>query len=327
SEPCPIRGESRVQTNGQMCQRPCTSNADCPRRRKCLCDGLCGLSCVSQGRTCLWPLEIENAEVRLTTGAHSFGKVAEVTCKPGFKMLEGQEVTWIQCQGDRKWSRPLPVCKVVGGAEISQEISCSFPDVIENGFYRGSDFSQGKSIQYFCHPGYALEGFGENYCQEDGTWRFPPPSCHQVFCPPPAEIENGYLVAVQKPQYEVSEMVYYLCKKAFTLDGSNRVVCLANGTWSHKPTCRSRCKIPVKRSRFIYYDSKVWVQEVVDGVVQHLDTVSFYCRLSGADFTCSYTVQSQCFDGTLPLPDCYEEPTWLQYMLFPKRLVSEITPC
>ena len=61
-----------------------------------------------------------------------------------------------------------------------------------------------------------------------------------MFCPPPAEVENGYLVAVQRKEYDVDDTIYYLCKKTFSLDGPNRVTCLSNGTWSTIPFCRGK---------------------------------------------------------------------------------------
>lgn len=61
-----------------------------------------------------------------------------------------------------------------------------------------------------------------------------------VFCPPPKEVDRGHLVAVQRVEYEVGNMIYYLCKKTFLLDGPNKVTCLPNGTWSAVPACRGK---------------------------------------------------------------------------------------
>ncbi|XP_041087895.1 beta-2-glycoprotein 1-like, partial [Polyodon spathula] len=146
-----------------------------------------------------------------------------------------------------------------------------------------------------------------------------------VHCSPPLELSHGYLVAVQRKQYEAGEVIYYLCRKGFLLDGSNRVICQSNGTWSPTPFCRARCAIPAQRSRVLYNKQKLWPYEVQGGQVQHGEGVSFFCRDEAR--RCSYTIQSECFDGTLPLPPCYDEPTWLQYKLFTDRVVSEIKHC
>lgn len=59
-----------------------------------------------------------------------------------------------------------------------------------------------------------------------------------VWCPPPQEVNQGYLVAVQRTEYDVGDAIYYLCKKNHLLDGPNRVTCQPNGTWSTVPYCR-----------------------------------------------------------------------------------------
>lgn len=39
---------------GQSCLRKCSSDEDCKSKKKhCLCDGLCGMSCVKPGKICI----------------------------------------------------------------------------------------------------------------------------------------------------------------------------------------------------------------------------------------------------------------------------------
>lgn len=66
-----------------------------------------------------------------------------------------------------------------------------------------------------------------------------------VFCQPPEEVEQGYVVAVQKTEYEAGFEIHYLCKKNFLLDGPQKVTCLPNGSWSEPPPfCRGRESSP-----------------------------------------------------------------------------------
>ncbi|XP_074926623.1 coagulation factor XIII B chain-like [Chelonoidis abingdonii] len=147
----------------------------------------------------------------------------------------------------------------MGPGDLTPASFCSPPPETNNGFHRGASYRAGGEVRYKCKRGYRLEGPETIRCQENQEWSGPAPSCHPVFCPPPGDIAEGYLVAVEKPQYRAGELVYYLCKRSYLLDGSNRVTCQSNGTWSPRPFCR--------------------------------------------------------------------EPTWLQYQIFPKRVVSEIRPC
>ncbi|XP_071966570.1 beta-2-glycoprotein 1-like isoform X4 [Engystomops pustulosus] len=249
---CPIRKRYLI---GHICQKACTKDQDCPKKRmKCLCDGECGMSCVTPVSTCNDPLAIEN----------------------GF--------------------------------------------FVKNGY-----LIEGTLVEYKCHPGYRLEGPAFTECLENKTWSNNGPTCKKVYCPPPPEIKEGILVAVKKVEYEVSEVIYYMCKRNFFMDGSHSVTCLPNGQWSDGPACRARCKVPVQRSQVIYQGRKVWVTEIDEGLVHHAENVWFFCR--NKTQACSYTASSKCFDGMLQPPECYEEPTWVQYIFFSKNVVSEISSC
>ncbi|XP_029441580.1 beta-2-glycoprotein 1-like isoform X2 [Rhinatrema bivittatum] len=318
--PCLLAREGLAEAMGQSCQKSCLRDRDCSGKRRCLCDGNCGMSCVTPSRTCPWPVQLDHAETRLPAETHHFGDQMEVSCRPGFQMPDGWNSAMSRCQGDRKWSTTAP-CQ----AELDAENTCGPPPVPANGFHVGFSWQPGSSVQYICKERYQLEGKSVNLCLENLQWSDPAPTCREVFCPPPGEIENGHLVAVERTQYKVSEVIYYLCKRSFFLDGPNRVTCQRNGSWSETPACRAQCKIPVQRSRVVYQGKKLWIGEVPEGQVQHLHTVAFFCR--NQNQSCSYQAVSRCFDGELALPDCYNEPTWLQYTLFPKKVVSEIRSC
>ncbi|KAE8594037.1 hypothetical protein XENTR_v10019421 [Xenopus tropicalis] len=207
--------------------------------------------------------------------------------------------------------------------------SCPWPVAIENAETKLVTESRnfGDEMLVMCQPGFKMATGQEmalSRCQGDKKWSVTA-ACEETFCPPPPEIKDGYLVAVKKQEYEVSEVIYYLCQKTFYLDGSNSVTCQANGTWSATPVCRARCKIPAQRSRVLYNGKKLWITEIPEALVTHFEKVMFFCR--NKDQQCSYPAESRCFDGVLELPECYEEPTWIQYNFFPKNIVSEITSC
>ncbi|XP_061445326.1 beta-2-glycoprotein 1-like [Rhineura floridana] len=315
---CPLR-KNLAMLKGHMCQRSCESR-NCSKARKCVCDGECGMSCISTGLSCPWPVMIDNAEAQLAQESRKFGDLMEVTCKPGFRMADGQEVVMSHCQGDGKWSITLP-CEDV----FNPSPRCKSPPGIENGFHEDGPYNIGREVNYWCDYGYRLEGANSLLCQENGEWSHMAPTCHPVNCSRPPNIAEATLVAVHQSEYPVGTVIYYLCNKNFYLDGSNRVICLENGSWSQLPYCRARCPIIAKRSRVIYQGRKLWFHEVPDGLVHHGDTVTFFCHSENK--TCSFKAESQCFDGVLKLPDCYDEPTFLRYHLFPKRLVSEIPAC
>lgn len=116
----------------------------------------------------------------------------------------------------------------------------------------------------------------------------------------------------------------------------------------------ARCPIFAERSRVVIGGVKRWPFDVTDAMVPHGENVTFYCKHPRKQ--CSFVATKTCFDGELQPPACYlgkpattfvylhgrrgetdwlfifgrfclSEPTWLQYKLFPHRLVSEIEAC
>ncbi|KPJ08634.1 hypothetical protein RR48_12387 [Papilio machaon] len=50
SADCP-RDEEQATLLGQKCLRKCSSDEDCKsKKKKCLCDGACGMSCIKPGQ-------------------------------------------------------------------------------------------------------------------------------------------------------------------------------------------------------------------------------------------------------------------------------------
>lgn len=326
---CPERllGEERSRT----CPRPCKVDKDCGSKRQCLCDGQCGLSCVAPGRTCPWPLASgANSTSRLLSPSHSFSALLGVRCSPGFLLPNGVDMTIRRCQGDRQWSGDEPICTEAPPPTASHlptpALTCPLPDEVLSKFSVQGSAIVGTSIRYSCLSGASIVGSSENVCQENQTWQYPHPVCQMVFCAPPQLVDQGYVVAVQKTEYEVGYEIHFLCKKNFLLDGPQKVTCLSSGNWSAPPPhCRARCLLPAQRSRVLIGGEKRWPFDVTDGMVPHGENVTFFCNHLHQQ--CSLTASQSCFDGKLQPPECYLEPTWLQYKLFPHRLVSEIDGC
>ncbi|CAM5173836.1 unnamed protein product [Eretmochelys imbricata] len=316
--PCPARREAPAEGMGQTCQRTCTQDRDCSGRRQCLCDGACGLSCAGPARG---PVQIDNAKTRLAQASRRLrgphGGDLPARLQDVQRAGSGAE----PMPGGQEWSLTAPCERDLTPSSFCsprQRPTMDFTAVPPTG-------QAGSAVQVQARV--PAGGPETIRCQENQEWSGPAPTCHPVFCPPPGDIAGGYLVAVEKAQYRAGELVYYLCKRSYLLDGTNRVTCRGNGTWSPRPFCRARCVVPAQRSRVLYQGRKLWIQEIPEGQVQHGEIVTFYCRSQNQTQSCSYPAPSHCFDGLLPLPACYDEPTWLQYKLFPKRVVSEIRPC
>ncbi|XP_023215811.1 protein lev-9-like [Centruroides sculpturatus] len=108
-EGCP-RDREEAASTGRQCLRKCQSDGECiSSRKRCLCDGLCGWSCVRPDLHCDELTAIENGQFKVT-GDH-FGARVHYTCDEAFWMSGSKERV---CQGDGSWSDRSPECRRKG---------------------------------------------------------------------------------------------------------------------------------------------------------------------------------------------------------------------
>ncbi|XP_026215265.1 beta-2-glycoprotein 1-like [Anabas testudineus] len=246
-----------------------------------------------------------------------FKSVLNFTCDDGYVMQGANES---RCLHDGTWSNPPPLCKAV---------SCPLPKSPTNGRIvhdkpiTGTNTIYGQSWTYDCNPPKA-PSYERGSCMADGSVT-EPPVCRDVSCPFPEGILNGFAtIAVMRP-HAYKEKLKYACNNHYVLEGEAEVQCQNTGNWSTKPFCRAPCTVGIKRGRIFYNTKKLWIADLKPNRVLHGEHVVFYC-LNKAE-GCGYPVASTCKDGTLPIPDCFEEPGKLEYALKPKSLPSEIEMC
>lgn len=247
-----------------------------------------------------------------------FQSIMTFSCNEGY-ILKGANISI--CQHDGTWSTAVPVC---------EPVTCPPPEVPTYGkihYYepRAENVSLlNDVVQFECLYRTALIGNSTAYCMSNGNWS-QIPECQDVICPYPGDIKNGHLVYAHRRDYSYREVLRYACKTTFTLDGPMEITCEKNGEWSSKPSCKASCIIPVKRGRILYNTRKLWIEDIPDQTVQHADTVFFYCK--DEKNNCGYPVSAQCVDSVIKVPDCFKEPTFLQYNVRFGSLPSEIEQC
>lgn len=131
---------------------------------------------------------------------------------------------------------------------------------------QGNQTYYGTEGTYTCLPPYVLMGEPRAACTADGTWT-ETPQCKRtivrykyrgvrlfcrwlvphwtavlavVTCPPPEDVERGFVSGADQKVYGHMETVVYGCDEGFTLDGNLRSVCQRDGKWSEKPSCNGR---------------------------------------------------------------------------------------
>ncbi|XP_074036911.1 hig-anchoring scaffold protein isoform X1 [Leptinotarsa decemlineata] len=227
---CP-RDEEQATLLGQKCLRKCSSDEDCKsKKKKCLCDGSCGLSCIKPDRECPEPEQIAFGTV--TASGKLFGARAIYTCQHGYHVVGLQSRS---CQADGQWAGGPPACK--------QNIYCLQPPTIDharhNALSEQTTFDLDSTLQYYCHTGYVTNGFPRAKCLAmDGqaSWYGPDISCEPRSCGAPTEISHGWHAG---ECYTYGCRIMYHCAEGYELVGKNERFCQADGTWSPKelPTC------------------------------------------------------------------------------------------
>uniref|UniRef100_A0A8C6U0U5 Beta-2-glycoprotein 1 n=1 Tax=Neogobius melanostomus TaxID=47308 RepID=A0A8C6U0U5_9GOBI len=246
-----------------------------------------------------------------------YNSTVNYTCDEGYFLTGASSAV---CLVDGTWSAPEPQCKPIscGPAPIPQ-----FGMIIYDKIIKVNNINYGTSGTYKCHPPFALFGKERAECTATGQWT-ETPQCKEVSCPPPENIENGFMSISQKRDFAYTETIKYGCNDDYVLDGPH-IVCEKNGEWSQKPSCKAPCSIGIKRGRILYKGRKLWIEDLKPNQVLHGETVSVYCM--GGDSNCGYEVLTQCLDGNLQIPECFDEPSAAQYSLDSGSLPSEIQQC
>lgn len=63
-------------------------------------------------------------------------------------------------------------------------------------------------------------------------------SSAEVTCPPPDNIERGYMSNNERREFDYMERVKYDCRDNYVLEGNVEIVCQENGRWSDLPSCK-----------------------------------------------------------------------------------------
>ncbi|XP_024115115.1 beta-2-glycoprotein 1 [Oryzias melastigma] len=240
------------------------------------------------------------------------------TCDEGYT-LNGSSTA--VCQANATWSTPAPECKAVscGLAPIPQ-----FGLIIYDKTVRGGKTYFGTGGTYRCLPPYALFGNPRAECTISGTWTRTP-ECRVVTCPPPDNIEKGYMSNEDRRDFDFMETVKYGCNDNYALDGNMEIVCQQDGNWSEMPSCKASCPVEIQRAKIEYNGEKILISDLKIKVILHKEIISVYCKDTVRN--CTYPIPTQCIDGVLKLPECFEELSEFEYNLNSTSHPSEIQQC
>ncbi|XP_006826066.2 protein lev-9-like [Saccoglossus kowalevskii] len=226
SDNCPRKPD--MIGEGRTCKKACTTNASCSENRECLCDDVCGFSCVNPTAICFQLESLENGQITVPENP-VFGNEAIYTCNAGYRFSQPGESIRL-CQGDREWSGTAPMCVI--------DVSCGPPPDVVNSLHDGEkdSYNVGDRVIYNCNSGYYRRGLAIIQCRSNGIWSNTAFECVARSCGSPGSIRNGRTIG---NLFTFPNRVYYECNEGYNLIGRSYQACQTNMEWSgYQPECR-----------------------------------------------------------------------------------------
>lgn len=218
---------------GRRCSRRCRKDVPCENARKqCLCDDLCGFSCIKPDLTChTWPT-INNGQY--SPKSNKFGTILTFTCDDGYYMFGSRKRI---CLGDEEWNG-IPT-------ECFKEPLCHKPIQINHARNPSDGIYQlGDKVFYSCYPGYQSQGSSEAVCKfvavnhTSWVWAESRFRCIPENCGDPGQIEHGKR---QGESFIIASSVRYTCDVGYEMVGQERRYCQSDNKWSgQQPRCERR---------------------------------------------------------------------------------------
>ncbi|XP_074480016.1 sushi, von Willebrand factor type A, EGF and pentraxin domain-containing protein 1 isoform X1 [Sebastes fasciatus] len=147
----------------------------------------------------------------------TYGSKVTFSCMNGFLPQIPYE---FQCLVSQRWSGTPPAC---------HPVTCGGPPTIGNAHYTLNTNTYQSTVTYTCAEGYRPQGSMEVVCEATGEWSWPVPRCVNVLCSEPPALRDAVTVG---ENFELGNMVHYVCKEGYTLIGTKTRECLPSGQWS-----------------------------------------------------------------------------------------------
>ncbi|XP_065068743.1 sushi, von Willebrand factor type A, EGF and pentraxin domain-containing protein 1-like isoform X2 [Rhopilema esculentum] len=236
---CPKRTEQN-----HRCRKSCSSDEDCKtkskkRKKQCICDGPCGLSCIKTNQKCrvdpslVTSLKQGNVFLNSRPYKDSIFKVGDVVsykCNNRFTLVGPSQVT---CSGIGKWK---PWDK--GRTECVRR--CKDPGNLKDGRIVSRSFDIGQTVRFRCNPGYILKGSTSAKCKRDMTWSEPLPKCEVKTCDQPNLPENSHIYRGKEVAYQYGDRIFLRCTDGYNRLGSSILYCHSTG-WRSYGTTTMKC--------------------------------------------------------------------------------------
>ncbi|XP_072034896.1 uncharacterized protein [Amphiura filiformis] len=219
------KDNAAVTSAGRLCGKACNGAADCRRNRECVCDDICGKTCIATSRVDYCD-EVPASEGVILTYNHpnrTFHAQVRGQCEDGYQYEQGNNTRI--CQGDANWSADQYTCV---------RIICTNPPVVQyasvNQDYVKESYNVNEWVFYTCDYGYyRLGGYNGIQCTGFEQWSTLDSSyeCRPKTCPRP-DIDNAYFDGL----FEFGSTLTVRCNTGYELQGLPYTTCQGDQTWS-----------------------------------------------------------------------------------------------
>ncbi|XP_076734590.1 complement component receptor 1-like protein isoform X5 [Maylandia zebra] len=192
------------------------------------------LTCGSQGWTgrlpvcevtqCESPPVVQDGSFSPNKDLYEYNDVIDYTCKKDYTVVGSRQ---LHCSDDGTFKPEPPKC-------ISTGKNCFSVEDVQDGqieYRPGTEF--GDKAVLICNIGYMPVGGGELTCGSQG-WMGRLPVCEVTQCESPPVVQDGSF-SPNKDLYEYNNVIYYTCKKDYTVVGSRQSYCSDDGTFKPEP--------------------------------------------------------------------------------------------
>nr|CAD2187098.1 unnamed protein product [Meloidogyne enterolobii] len=255
---CPVTTFPRPS----FCRKPCSHQEQCRRGNKlCLCDGECGLSCISKSINCHPLVDLPNGYIQTPTG-FLFNSIAEYGCDLGYILIGPSQR---RCQGNKEWSGSRPICRPLLWPSTRNPYSIyklsPTPSINE-------DNELDSEAHYSCISGYRDTSQSKNKikCSLNNKgiafWEEPKIVCKAQECQDPGIPLNGFRSG---DNLQFPHTIEFSCAPGFNLVGSVQRMCTSVGEWSgEQPLCKPiECPRPTDPLHGAVIGSSLSFQSVV----------------------------------------------------------------
>uniref|UniRef100_T1JC55 Sushi, von Willebrand factor type A, EGF and pentraxin domain-containing protein 1 n=1 Tax=Strigamia maritima TaxID=126957 RepID=T1JC55_STRMM len=184
---------------------------------------------------CGLPIPLQSGTFFLPDNATTYNSRVTYRCAENH-VLRG--VVERRCLSNSQWTAEEPTCEI---------ISCGEPDVYLGSYVVGYEFTVGSPVEYFCDPGYIMEGEMNRTCRPSGNWSGQAPKCKYIDCGRVQPIPYAVLEYINDTTHFGSS-VSYSCTSGYQLVGTMLRTCQEDKKWDGAtPNCKEiRCPEPTR---------------------------------------------------------------------------------